>query len=161
VTCNVTLLGGAFGRKSKSDFVLEAVYLAKQLKVPVRVQWTREDDVKHGYYNAVNAQRLRARARCQGRRDRVASPHRVHAPIAATFTGITDTPTEGDLQQGVNDLALAVPNVRAEACKAPAKTRVGWFRSVYNIFHSFAVGSFIDEIAHSARGKIRWRPGSS
>ena len=151
VTCNVTLLGGAFGRKSKSDFVLEAVYLAKQLKVPVRVQWTREDDVKHGYYNAVNAQRLRAALDAKGAV--IGWHHRTaFTPIAATFTGITDTPTEGDLQQGVNDLALAVPNVRAEACKAPAKTRVGWFRSVYNIFHSFAVGSFIDEIAH-ARGQ--------
>jgi isoquinoline 1-oxidoreductase beta subunit len=54
-------------------------------------------------------------------------------------------------QQGVTDLALAAPNVRAEACKAPLHTRVGWYRSVYNIFHAFAIGSFIDEIAH-ARG---------
>ncbi len=147
VKCNVTLLGGAFGRKSKSDFVVEAVFLAKQLKVPVRVQWTREDDVKHGYYNAVNAQRLRAALDAKGHV--IGWHHRTaFTPIASTFTGMTDTPSEGDLQQGVTDLALAVPNVRAEACKAPAKTRIGWFRSVYNIFHSFAVGSFIDEIAH-------------
>ncbi len=151
VKCNVTLLGGAFGRKSKSDFVIEAVFLAKQLKVPVRVQWTREDDVKHGYYNAVNAQRLRAALDAKG--NVIGWHHRTaFTPIASTFTGMTDTPSEGDLQQGVTDLALAVPNVRAEACKAPAKTRIGWFRSVYNIFHSFAVGSFIDEIAH-ARGQ--------
>ncbi len=49
------------------------------------------------------------------------------------------------------DLALAVPNVRAEACEAKAHVRIGWLRSVYNIFHAFAIGSFIDELAH-ARG---------
>jgi isoquinoline 1-oxidoreductase beta subunit len=150
VKTNVTLLGGAFGRKSKSDFVLEAVHLAKEMKVPVRVQWTREDDVKHGYYNAVSAQKLRAALDGSGA---ITGWHHRTAftPIAATFTGMTDTPSDGDLQQGVCDLALAAPNVRAEGCKAPAKTRVGWYRSVYNIFHSFAVGSFIDELAH-ARG---------
>ncbi|MFN7147656.1 MAG: xanthine dehydrogenase family protein molybdopterin-binding subunit, partial [Myxococcota bacterium] len=60
VTVHVTLLGGAFGRKSKSDFIREAAFLAREAKAPVRVQWTREDDVRHGYYNTVNAQRLRA-----------------------------------------------------------------------------------------------------
>ncbi|MFT3700034.1 MAG: molybdopterin-dependent oxidoreductase [Kofleriaceae bacterium] len=80
VTIHVTLLGGAFGRKSKSDFVVEAAYLASQLEgTPVRVQWTREDDVKHGYYNAVNAQRLRAALDEYEYRDGLASPHSVHA----------------------------------------------------------------------------------
>src|SRR5207237_2244652 len=52
VTSHVTLLGGAFGRKSKADFVAEAAYLAREAKAPVRVQWTREDDLRHDYYNA-------------------------------------------------------------------------------------------------------------
>lgn len=151
VTVNVTLLGGGFGRKSKSDFVVEAAYIAGQLDGrPVRLQWTRDDDIKHGYYNAVNAQRLRAALDDKGA---VTGWHHRTAftPIKGTFDFRVDTPGAGDLQQGVLDLALAAPNVRAEACKAPLHTRVGWFRSVYNIFHAFAVGSFIDEIAH-ARG---------
>ena len=152
VTVHVTLLGGGFGRKSKSDFELEAAYIAKQLGdgVPVRVQWTREDDIKHGYYNAANAQRLRAALDDKGA---VTAWHHRTAltPIGGTFDVSVDTPSAGDLQQGVNDVALAAPNVRTEGCKAPLHTRVGWFRSVYNIFHAFAVGSFIDEIAH-ARG---------
>ncbi|HEY4183017.1 MAG TPA: molybdopterin cofactor-binding domain-containing protein [Kofleriaceae bacterium] len=150
VTIHVTLLGGAFGRKSKSDFVVEAAFLSAQMGAPVRVQWTREDDVKHGYYNAANAQRLRAALDDTGA---VIAWHHKTAltPIGGTFDGKTDTPSAGDLQQGVNDVALSAPNVRTEACKAPLHTRVGWFRSVYNIFHAFAVGSFIDEIAH-ARG---------
>ncbi|MEJ7596276.1 MAG: molybdopterin cofactor-binding domain-containing protein [Kofleriaceae bacterium] len=152
VTINVTMLGGGFGRKSKSDFVVEAAFVAKQLGDgrAVRVQWTREDDVKHGYYNAVNAQRLRAALDDKGQ---VTAWHHKTAftPIGGTFNDKVDTPSAGDLMQGVTDLALAAPNVRAEACKAPLHTRVGWYRSVYNIFHAFAVGSFIDEIAQ-ARG---------
>ncbi|MBL9013684.1 MAG: xanthine dehydrogenase family protein molybdopterin-binding subunit [Myxococcales bacterium] len=150
VTIHVTLLGGGFGRKSKSDFVNEAAFLAKQTGRPVRVQWTREDDVRHGYYNAANAQRLRAALDDKG--TVTAWHHRTAlTPIGGTFDGKKDTPSVEDLQQGVTDLALAAPNVRAEGCRAPLHTRVGWYRSVYNIFHAFAVGSFIDELAH-ARG---------
>ena len=150
VTVHVTLLGGGFGRKSKADFPSEAAFLAREVGVPVRVQWTREDDVRHDYYNAVNAQRLRAALDDRGKV--TAWHHRTaFTPIGSTFAPFVDTPSAGDLQQGVLDLALDVPNVRAEACKAPVHTRVGWYRSVYNIFHAFAVGSFIDELAH-ARG---------
>ncbi|MDX2092328.1 MAG: molybdopterin cofactor-binding domain-containing protein [Kofleriaceae bacterium] len=150
VTIHVTLLGGGFGRKSKADFSSEAAFLAKELGAPVRVQWTREDDLRHGYYNAANAQRLRAGLDARGQ---VTAWHHRTAltPIASTFAEGVDTATAGDLQQGVLDLALAAPNVRAEACKAPAHVRIGWYRSVYNIFHAFAVGSFIDELA-AARG---------
>ena len=114
------------------------------------MQWTREDDIRHGYYNAVNAQRLRAGL--DGRGKVIAWHHRTaFTPIRSTFVAGADTPAADDLQQGVLDLALDVPNVRAEACKAPVHARIGWYRSVYNIFHAFAIGSFIDELA-AARG---------
>ncbi|HUS32177.1 MAG TPA: molybdopterin cofactor-binding domain-containing protein, partial [Kofleriaceae bacterium] len=153
VTVNVTLLGGGFGRKSKADFIAEAAHLAKQLGIPIRVQWTREDDIRHDYYNAANAQHLRAALDAQG--NVTAWHHRTAlTPIATTFSDKpgADTPGLGDLQQGVVDVALAIPNVRAEPCKATPHVRVGWYRSVYNIFHAFGIGSFIDELAH-ARGK--------
>ena len=150
VTVHVTFLGGGFGRKSKPDFVAEAAFLARQAGVPVRVQWTREDDVRHDYFNTVSAQRLSAGMDAQGKltawRHRTAFP-----PIGSLFKEI-DRPELGDLQQGVLDLALAAPNVSAESCEATAHVRVGWLRSVYNIFHAFAIGSFIDEIAQ-ARGE--------
>ena len=60
IRINVTLLGGAFGRKSKCDFAEEAVYLSKQLGAPVLVQWSREDDIRHDYFHSVSAQRLEA-----------------------------------------------------------------------------------------------------
>ncbi|MCA9617765.1 MAG: xanthine dehydrogenase family protein molybdopterin-binding subunit [Myxococcales bacterium] len=148
VVAHVTFLGGAFGRKSKGDFIAEAAYLTKQVGAPVRVQWTRTDDIRHGYYNSVNAQKLVAGLDDENRV--TAWLHRTaFPPISATFDGRTDLPSEGDLQQGVLDVALAVPHVRAEACRAPAHVRIGWLRSVYNIFHGFGVGSFVDEIANA------------
>jgi isoquinoline 1-oxidoreductase beta subunit len=148
VTVHVTMLGGGFGRKSKADFCSEAAYLSKTVGLPVRVQWTREDDLHNDYVNAVSAQRLTAGLDASGKviawRHRTAFP-----PIGSTFNQAINEPGNGDLQQGVLDVALAIPNVRAEACKADAHVRVGWLRSVYNIFHAFAVNSFIDEIAHA------------
>ena len=150
VTVHVTLLGGGFGRKSKADFCSEAAFLAKATGVPVRVQFTRTDDIQNDYLNTVSAQHLTAsideKGKVTGWRVRTAFP-----PIASTFNPKEDRPGLGDLQQGVLDVALAVPNVRAEACRAPAHIRVGWLRSVYNIFHAFAVNSFIDEIAHARK----------
>jgi isoquinoline 1-oxidoreductase beta subunit len=150
VTVHVTFLGGGFGRKSKADFISEVVLLAKEAGVPVRVQWTREDDLRHDYYHSVSAQRLTAGLDESGKvvawRHRTAFP-----PIGSTF-GPVNRPSVGDLQQGVLDLGIGVPNIRAEACEANAHVRIGWLRSVYNIFHAFSVNSFIDEIAH-ARGE--------
>jgi isoquinoline 1-oxidoreductase beta subunit len=60
VTIHVTLLGGGFGRKSKCDYAIEAALLSRKLKVPVRVQWTREDDVHHDFYHTVSAERIEA-----------------------------------------------------------------------------------------------------
>jgi isoquinoline 1-oxidoreductase beta subunit len=149
VTVHVTFLGGGFGRKAKADFVAEAAFLARAAGVPVRVQWTREDDVRHGYYNTVSGQRLRAGLDGSGKV--IAWHHRTAFPPIGSIFGKADRPSASDLQQGVLDLALDVPNVRAEACPAPAHVRIGWYRSVYNIFHAFAIGSFVDELAH-ARG---------
>jgi isoquinoline 1-oxidoreductase beta subunit len=151
VTVHVTFLGGGFGRKSKADFCSEAALLAKEVGAPVRVQWTRPDDIHNDYVNTVSAQRLTAGLDKDGKVTawhlRIAFP-----PIASTFALGANEPGEGDLQQGVLDLALDIPNIQAEACKAEAHVRIGWLRSVYNIFHAFATNSFIDEIAH-ARGK--------
>lgn len=149
VRVNVTYLGGGFGRKSKADYVAEAAFLSREAKVPVRVQWTRTDDLHHAYYHTVSAQRLEAGLDAQGKV--VAWLHRTtFPPIPSTF-GPSISPSDGELGQGVTDLPLAIPNVRAEAVDAQNHVRIGWLRSVCNVFHAFSVGTFLDEIAH-ARG---------
>lgn len=145
VTVHVTFLGGGFGRKSKADFCSEAALLARELGAPVRVQWTREDDFHHDYVNAVCTNRMTAGLDGSGKI--VAWRHRTAFPPIGTTFGAPPRPTLGDLQQGALDLALDVPHVSVEACEAPAHTRIGWLRSVYNIFQAFSIGSFLDEIA--------------
>ncbi|PTL85917.1 xanthine dehydrogenase family protein molybdopterin-binding subunit [Vitiosangium sp. GDMCC 1.1324] len=149
VTLHVTLLGGGFGRKSKPDYVVEAALVSRAVGAPVRVQWTREDDVRHDYYHSTSAQRLTAALDDSGKI--VAWHHRIAFPsIGSTFSGATFAGVN-ELNQGILDLPLSIPHVRAENCEARAHTRIGWLRSVANIYHAFSVQSFIDELAH-ARG---------
>ncbi|MBM7118413.1 molybdopterin cofactor-binding domain-containing protein [Archangium primigenium] len=149
VTVHVTLLGGGFGRKSKPDYVAEAALVSRAVGAPVRVQWTREDDVRHDYYHSTSAQRLTAALDDQGKV--LAWHHRIaFPPIGSIFSGATYG-GDNELNQGIVDLPLDIPNVRVENGEARAHTRIGWMRSVANIYHAFAVQSFIDEIAH-ARG---------
>ena len=149
VTVNVTLLGGGFGRKSKPDYVAEAAFLSRAVGAPVKVTWSREDDLAHGYYHAIAAQHLEAGIDANGKP--VAWLHRsVFPSIASTFTADTVYGSAGELSQGVVDMPFDIPNVRCENGKAEAHVRIGWYRSVYNIPHAFAVGSFVDELATAA-----------
>jgi isoquinoline 1-oxidoreductase beta subunit len=150
IRINVTLLGGAFGRKSKCDFAEEAVYLSKQLGAPVLVQWSREDDIRHDYFHSVSAQRLEAGLDESG--SVTAWRHRLCYPsIFSTFDASTREPVPLELGLGAQNLPYAIPNLRLETGPIEAKVRIGWLRSVCNIFQSFAINSFSDEIAH-ARG---------
>jgi isoquinoline 1-oxidoreductase beta subunit len=151
VTVHVTLLGGAFGRKSKPDFLCEAAWLAREVGAPVRVQWTREDDLRHGYYHSAAAHRLEAGLDAQGAV--TAWVHRTAYPaIAATFApGVTGAEPD-ELTNGASDIPFDIPNMSVEIGPAMAHTRIGWYRSVNAIHHGFAIGSFVDELAHATGG---------
>ena len=150
VTVNVTLLGGGFGRKSKPDFILEAAILAKAFPgKAVRVQWTREDDIHHSYFHTVSAEYLKAGLNEDGMP--AAWLHRTVAPsITALFAPGMNHEGAFELGMGFTNMAYAIPNVRLENPEAAAHTRVGWYRSVSNIPHGFAIQSFVDELAHKA-----------
>jgi len=147
VKVNVTLLGGGFGRKSKCDFVLEAAVLSKQLGVPVRVQWTREDDVQHCFYHTTSVERIEAALDAD---DKVTGwLHRSVAPsIISTFAEDTGHQFFIEYGMGFADMPFDIANVRCENGKAMAHTRIGWFRSVSNVPRAFAVQSFAAELAH-------------
>jgi isoquinoline 1-oxidoreductase beta subunit len=148
VTVHVTLLGGAFGRKSFPDFAVEAARLSREAGAPVRVQWTRDDDIRHSSYHTQSAQALAAGLDDKG--NVVAWRHRIAYPsIMSTFSPKADRPVAMEIGQGVADLPLAAPNVLVETGVAPAHLRIGWLRSVCNIQQVFAVQSFIDELAHA------------
>jgi isoquinoline 1-oxidoreductase beta subunit len=149
INVHVTMLGGGFGRKSKPDFSAEAAYLSMKTGRPIRVQWTREDDIQHGFYHAVSAQHIEASLDENGGVD--AYLHRTaFSPIASTFQQDATAPFSFELGLGFTDNPINTPNMTLESGDAPAKARIGWMRSVSNIFHAFAIQSFIAEAAHKA-----------
>jgi len=150
VTVHVTLLGGGFGRKSKPDYGIEAAVLSKAVDgKPVKVTWTRDDDLHNSYYHTVSVERLEAGVDAQGKP--VAWLHRSVAPtILSTFNAEAKNEMPIELGMGVINVPFAIPNVRIENPEAVAHTRIGWFRSVSNIPHAFAIQSFVAEMATAA-----------
>lgn len=149
VEVHVTLLGGGFGRKSKPDYCAEAALLAKKLNKPVKVVWTREDDLRFDYYHSSAA--VYHKAVVDGRGKPTAWLHRsAFPPIASTFGAGAREPLGFELDLGLTDLPYDIANIRAENGPADAHVRIGWFRSVCNIFHAFAAHSFADELAQTA-----------
>ena len=150
VTMHVTLVGGGFGRKSKPDYVIEAALVAKAVGAPVRLQWTREDDIRHDYFHTTSAQRLEAGLDAQG--NIVAWKHRTaFPPIASLYLHLLDHAAGQELGQGYQDFPLHIPNVQLENGAAKAHTRIGWMRSVHNLHSSFGISCFIDELAHARK----------
>ena len=113
VICHVTLLGGGFGRKSKPDYVAEAAVLSKKIGRPVKVVWTREDDVKFDYYNAVAAMYMRAALGADGK-PTAWLQRSVFPPITSIFDVDAVYGDPGHLQQGWTDVPFDIPNLRVE-----------------------------------------------
>lgn len=149
VEFNTTLMGGAFGRKSKNDFTLEAVELAKVTGKPVKVIWSREDDVKHGFYHSIAANYFKAELNKNNGSDywlqRLASP-----PIAWIFDNTARFQNNLGLSLGFGDVPFDIQNMAFENAEVGTHVRTGWLRSVGNINNAFGLGSFVDELAVKA-----------
>lgn len=149
VTINVTLLGGGFGRKSKPDYIVEAVIASKAINAPVQVVWTREDDIKHGYYHTTSAQYLKASLDKNG--NVTGWLHRFALPsIVSTFQAGVDYAAGFEISSASN-IPFEIKNIKVEVGKAPAHVRIGWLRSVINIPHGFSENVFADELAYAAK----------
>lgn len=147
IIVHTLLLGGGFGRKSKPDFASEAAILSHAMGGrPVKLTFTREDDLQHSFFHTASVERLEAGLDAAGKP--VAWLHRTAAPtIRSIFT--TDPKHEAafELAMGAVDMPFAIPNIRVENPEAEAHTRIGWFRSVSNVPHAFAIQSFVAELA--------------
>lgn len=146
VEVNVTLLGGAFGRKSKPDFAVEAALLAQKAGVPVKLIWTREDDVQHDYLHACSAQHIKVGLSADNK-VMAWNHHSVFPSIGGTSSAEAIEPSGQELGLGMIDFPYDIPNICCETHVAKAHTRIGWLRSVCNIQHAFAIGSMLDEVA--------------
>ncbi|MDT6962688.1 xanthine dehydrogenase family protein molybdopterin-binding subunit [Cupriavidus sp. SZY C1] len=151
VTLHLTLLGGGFGRKSMADFISEAALVSKAMGgTPVKLQWTRDDDIHHDYFHTVSVERMESVLDANGKP--TAWLHRSAAPtITSTFKVGAEGKAPFEAGMSAINIPFQIPSIRLESADVPAHTRIGWFRSVSNIPHAFAVQSFVAELAHQAR----------
>jgi isoquinoline 1-oxidoreductase beta subunit len=148
VVCHVPLLGGGFGRKSFPDYAAEAALLSKKVGRPVKVVWTREDDIQHDYYLPAAAMYFKAALDDRGWPaawlQRSAFPS-----IDSTFDPQAARGAPWELSRGFIDLPFRLAHHRVESGPARPHVRLGWLRSVSNVYHLFGVYSFIDELARA------------
>ena len=155
VTLHVLKTGGGFGRRATpdSDVIIEAVAVAKALggRAPVKVQWTREDDMKGGRYRPMYLHTLKAGLDAQGnlvawRNHIVGQSILAGTPFGAMVqNGIDFTSVEG-----AANIPYAIPNLRVELTTTEVGVPVLWWRAVGSTHTAYAVEAFIDEVAEAA-----------
>ncbi len=149
VIVHTTLMGGGFGRRYMADYPAEVAQIAKVVKKPVQLVWTREDDMTHDFYRPASCHRMRGALDAQGH------PSAWSHTIASTsIRAFWDPPEKAKPEEsevgGAKEMPYAIPNVRLEYNPTASSVPRAWWRSVENSFNGFAVESFIDELAAAA-----------
>ena len=154
VKVNTMLLGGGFGRRGEADFVTQAVTAAKATGRPVKLIWSREEDIQHDFYRPAAAIRFRAGLDAEGNLTALdcnvvtSSMPEFHLPGPVFYTG------------GVADTNYSIPNLRVAGVNKDIGIRFGFWRSVNDSHNPFMLESFIDEIAHqTGKDPYRFRRG--
>ncbi len=152
IEVHTTYLGGGFGRRFELDFVVEAVQLSKAAGAPVKVIWSREDDMAHDFYRPAAYNRLAGGLDAAG--TPVAWTHRVVGPSIMTrfesMFGPLPNGLDGTSVEGSANLPYAIPNLRCDWVRADVGVPVGFWRSVGNSQNGFIAEGFMDELAHAA-----------
>ncbi|GAA4420809.1 xanthine dehydrogenase family protein molybdopterin-binding subunit [Nibrella viscosa] len=152
VKINVPFLGGGFGRKAYLDFVLEAVTLSKQVKAPVKLVWTREDDITQGPYRPGMLSAMRGAVDAQG--NLVAFEHKLigESIQRQVFRAPLGEKADDWAGEAINqeESPYAFPNATIGWRNVQTDIPIVWWRSVYPSSSSFGHESFIDELAHAA-----------
>jgi len=151
VKVHTTYLGGGFGRRFELDFIQEALETSKAVGAPVKVIWSREDDIRNAQYRPANHHRMRAGLDANGQP--VAWTHRIVAPsiMARVFPDTVKNGLDEEAVEGGVGMPYAIPNVHVDYLLTDTGIPVGFWRSVNNSYNAFAVESFIDELAHAAK----------
>jgi isoquinoline 1-oxidoreductase beta subunit len=151
VKVHTTYLGGGFGRRFELDFIKEALETSKAAGAPVKLIWSREDDIRNAQYRPACRHALRAGLDAAGQP--AAWTHRIVAPsiMARVFPDSVKNGLDGEAVEGGVGMPYAVPNVHVDYVLTDTGIPVGFWRSVNNSFNAFAVETFIDELAHAAK----------
>lgn len=149
ITIHITLIGGGFGRRLNIEYGVEAALVSKSAGAPVKIIWTREDDIRHDYYRPITRHRLRAALDSHNRV--VGWSHHIAAPSTdGTYLGGEIPDTVGTELAGVGLAAGGVPNYKLEQSFLHTAVLRGYWRAVDTNWNHFAVHSFIDEVAAAA-----------
>lgn len=149
VNVNVTLLGGGFGRRLEHDYAIEAALVSQVIKGPVKVLWTREDDMQFSTYRPVSLHQLQATVDEQGWP--TSFSHRIISPSISRQKG---QPGDGGIDPDLKDEAAflyPIANVKLEYVDLDTPVPLGWMRSVYASQMAFASESFLNELAMQAK----------
>ena len=150
VHIHTTYLGGGFGRRAETDVVEEAVQISKAVAKPVKVIWTREEDIHHDFFRPGNCCRIEGALDGQGKI--TAWSHRVVVPsiFARVFPQMMEKGIDPAAVEGIADLPYEVPNLRVEYVRLDLPIPVGFWRSVGSTHNAFTVECFMDELARAA-----------
>jgi isoquinoline 1-oxidoreductase beta subunit len=147
ITVHTTFLGGGFGRRSQSDYVGDALHVAKAVGAPVKVVWTREDDTRGGYYRPAALSQLEGAVDAEGWP--VAWTQRIACPSILAAMGPLQGGVDGTAVEGVENLPYAVPNVLVTYAKPDLPVSLWFWRSVGSSQNAWSTECFLDELARA------------
>lgn len=150
VTLHGYLLGGAFGRRLETDYVEQAVAIARQVKAPLKVIWTREEDIQQGICRGLYAHSVAASLDAEG--FPVALSHKIAGPsnLARWSPGALTEGLDGNSAEGSTQFSYDIPNYRSEFIKEDGPIITGFWRGVGATRNLVVLESFIDELAAKA-----------
>jgi len=150
VKVHVTYIGGGFGRRLIQDYAVEAALISRAANAPVKVIWTREDDIRHDFYRPAASHFLKAGVDSHG--NLVSWMHRAASPSIETFySGTNISPVAAASVDPEDFPAFSVPNLRLEFALVETGMPLGYWRSVDDSGNQFVRCCFLDEAAHAAR----------
>lgn len=150
VTIETTFLGGGFGRKLELDFIRQAAEISKAAKMPVKMLWTKEDDITHDFYRPMSIHKIDGVVGSNGQLVTMKAKMVSQSVTARAFPGFVKDGFDPFMVEGSNNLTYDIPNLEVTNVISDAGIRVGYWRSVSNALNAFAVESFVDEAAKAA-----------
>jgi len=149
VKIHTTYLGGGFGRRGEADFVAEAVETSKAVGAPVKVVWSREDDMQHDFYRPISYARMSGAVDAAGKAT-VFTQHLVQQSLMKRLGSLPPPGVDFISLEGAANLPYDLPNIKVEYTEQDPGIPFGFWRSVGASFQGFAVEAFIDELATTA-----------
>ncbi len=150
VTIETTFLGGGFGRKLELDFIRQAAEISRAAGMPVKMLWTKEDDITHDFYRPMSVHHMEATLGVDGQLTAMKAKMVSQSVTARAFPGFVKDGFDPFMTEGSNNLTYGIPNLEITNVIEDVGIRVGYWRSVSNALNAFAVESFIDELARAA-----------